>query len=79
MNRLMALLIIVPLMFTSPFAQASKIHDGVSKTPSGYKTDQTENKVVGHKRKHRHQADHRDPPYVPDRPEQKKPLKNPAL
>ena len=49
MDRLMALLIIVPVIFASPFAQASKIHDGVSKTPSQYKRDQTKNKVVGHK------------------------------
>ena len=72
MNRLMALMIIVPLMFASPFTQASKIHDAVTKTPSGYKTDQTENNRFNLKRKQDNQD---DPQYVPDRPEQKKPLK----
>ena len=75
MNRLMALLIIVTLMFASPFAQAIKIHDAVTKTPPGYKTDQTENNRFNLKSKQDHQDDHHDLPYVPERPEQKKPLK----
>ena len=72
MNRLMALMIIVPLMFASPFTQASKIQDAVNKTSSKYKTDHTKNNRFNLKSK---QDDNRDPRYVPDRPEQKKPLK----
>ena len=68
MNRLMALMIIVPLMFASPFTQASKIQDAVNKTSSKYKTDHTKNNRFNHKRKQHHQGGHHDPPYLPDRP-----------